>query len=180
MDRTALWKCGLTADWPWTLALKLEGYSPEIEPARQASGSIVRAAGGRLEGRAMPEAFWDQARDWAAPTEESEALIYGIAALSGLQALMPVAAAAGSCMVQPAAGVFYLRVPVESAGAAVERLRTAAGSEAQVVIARAPVALKQTLDVWGAPPPSFQLMRSIKGALDPKGILNPGRFVGGI
>ena len=180
MDRTALWKCGLTADWPWTLALKLEGYSPEIEPARQASGSIVRAAGGRLEGRAMPEGFWDQARDWAAPTEESEALIYGIAALSGLQALMPVAAAAGSCMVQPAAGVFYLRVPVESAGAAVERLRTAAGSEAQVVIARAPVALKQTLDVWGAPPPSFQLMRSIKGALDPKGILNPGRFVGGI
>ncbi|HEY0493436.1 MAG TPA: FAD-binding oxidoreductase [Candidatus Dormibacteraeota bacterium] len=180
MDRTALWKCGLTADWRWTLALKLEGYAREIEPARQAAGSIIRAADGRLEGSAMPEAFWDQARDWAAPVGESEAVLYGVTSLTGLKSLVPVATEAGSCMVQPAAGVFHVRVPVGSAATAVERLRHAAGDAGQVVIARAPAALKQTLDVWGAPPPSLQLMRSIKAALDPKGILSPGRFVGGI
>jgi glycolate oxidase FAD binding subunit len=180
LDRAALWKCGLTADWPWTLALKLEGYRRVIEPARDVAARMVRAAGGRVEGSAVPPGFWDQARDWPCPSDEAEAVLYGITSLTGLKALMPVAAEAGSCMVQPAAGVLQLRVPVESAAVAVERLRQAAGDEGQVVIARAPVASKQTLDVWGAPPPSLPLMRSIKAALDPNGILNPGRFVGGI
>ncbi len=180
MDRAALWKCGMTADWPWTLALKLEGYAREIEPSRQGAGSTIRAAGGRLEGAAKPESFWDQARDWAAPVGEAEAVLYGVTSLTGLRSMVPVATEAGSCMVQPAAGVFHLRVPGESAATAVERLRKAGGKEAQVVVLRAPLAIKQTLDVWGAVPPSFPLMRSIKGALDPSGILNPGRFVGGI
>jgi glycolate oxidase FAD binding subunit len=180
MDRTALWKCGLTADWPWTLALKLEGYAREIEPARQSAGSIVRASAGRLEGSAVPGAFWEQARDWAAPVGEAEAVLYGIAPLAGLRSLIPVVTEAGSCMVQPAAGVFHLRVPAQSAGTTVERLRQAGGGDAQLVVVQAPVALKQTLDVWGAPPGGFPLMRSIKASLDPNGILNPGRFVGGI
>jgi glycolate oxidase FAD binding subunit len=180
VDRGALWQCGLTADWPWTLALKLEGYAREIDPAREVAATIVRSAGGRIEGQALTPGFWDQARDWSVPTADSEAVIYGITSLSDLQALTAVAAEVGSCMVQPAAGVFHLRVPVESVVEAVERLRNVAGDCAQVVVARAPATLKRTLDVWGAPPPSFGLMRSIKGALDPNGILNPGRFVGGI
>ena len=31
LDREALWSCGLTADWRWTLALKLEGYGREVD-----------------------------------------------------------------------------------------------------------------------------------------------------
>ena len=40
--------------------------------------------------------------------------------------------------------------------------------------------LKTRLDVWGHVGNAFPLMRRLKEALDPTGILSPGRFVGGI
>jgi glycolate oxidase FAD binding subunit len=36
------------------------------------------------------------------------------------------------------------------------------------------------LDAWGSPGDALPLMRAVKEQLDPKGTLNPGRFVGGI
>jgi glycolate oxidase FAD binding subunit len=36
------------------------------------------------------------------------------------------------------------------------------------------------LDTFGTPPKSFALMKTIKEKLDPLGVLNPGRFVGGL
>ncbi len=41
-------------------------------------------------------------------------------------------------------------------------------------------ALKGRADVWGNVGKAFPLMRKLKETLDPNGILNPGRFVGGI
>jgi glycolate oxidase FAD binding subunit len=44
--------------------------------------------------------------------------------------------------------------------------------------------LKQTaerkLDCWGALPDSLPLMREVKRRFDPEGVLNPGRFLGGM
>ena len=37
-----------------------------------------------------------------------------------------------------------------------------------------------TLDAWGSPGDALPLMRAVKAQFDPKGTLNPGRFVGGI
>ena len=48
------------------------------------------------------------------------------------------------------------------------------------VVERCPPELKHGLDVWGPPPPGLEIMRRLKLALDPHGILNPGRFVGGL
>jgi glycolate oxidase FAD binding subunit len=54
----------------------------------------------------------------------------------------------------------------------------AAGGE--LVLEWAPLAVKEEVGVWDAPSPAVRLMQGIKAQLDPKGIMNPGRFVGGI
>ena len=48
------------------------------------------------------------------------------------------------------------------------------------VIENCPRQLKDRRDVWGPLPSGLRLMRRVKLLLDPHGILNPGRFVGGI
>jgi glycolate oxidase FAD binding subunit len=35
-------------------------------------------------------------------------------------------------------------------------------------------------DAWGEVGPALAIMKRIKERFDPKGVLNPGRFVGGI
>jgi len=44
----------------------------------------------------------------------------------------------------------------------------------------APADVKKNIDVWGPAPPTLVLMRKIKNEFDPKAVLNPGRFVGGL
>ena len=48
---------------------------------------------------------------------------------------------------------------------------------AHVVIEFAPPPIKAQLDVWGPPRDDYAIMQKLKQAFDPKGILNPGRFV---
>jgi glycolate oxidase FAD binding subunit len=48
------------------------------------------------------------------------------------------------------------------------------------VMLAAPADVKASGDVWGSRPPTVSLMREIKRQFDPKNLLNPGRFVGGI
>jgi len=44
----------------------------------------------------------------------------------------------------------------------------------------APLAVKEQVAAWGPSGPEVKIMERLKAKLDPKGILNPGRFVGGI
>jgi len=47
-------------------------------------------------------------------------------------------------------------------------------------LVQAPPALRSQLDLWGTPPATLALMRAIKAQWDPRGVLNPGRYVGGL
>ena len=49
-----------------------------------------------------------------------------------------------------------------------------------LVILSAPPAIKASVDVWGPVGHALFLMRELKRQFDPQGLLNPGRFVGGI
>jgi glycolate oxidase FAD binding subunit len=57
-------------------------------------------------------------------------------------------------------------------------LVSAAGGQA--LVESAPLAVKERVPVWDDPGPALRIMQRIKSQLDPAGLLNPGRFVGGI
>jgi FAD/FMN-containing dehydrogenase len=55
--------------------------------------------------------------------------------------------------------------------------RSRLSKAASAVVLRCPLEAKQHFDVWGSTPTDTELMQKIKHALDPKGVLNRGRFL---
>jgi glycolate oxidase FAD binding subunit len=71
------------------------------------------------------------------------------------------------------------REPAEAV-AAVEALRQEL-APLDCVVLDAPAAVREALDPWGPiEEPAFRLMRRVKARFDPRGVCNPGVFVGGI
>jgi glycolate oxidase FAD binding subunit len=52
--------------------------------------------------------------------------------------------------------------------------------EGSLVVEYAPPIFKERFDVWGRLGPAFSIMERLKREFDPRSILNPGRFVGGL
>ncbi len=81
-------------------------------------------------------------------------------------------------------GITYLLAAAEEAASLIRLVREVRGeveSEGgSAVMEIASPEIKKGICPWGGPPASLELMRKIKATLDPAGILNPGRFVGGI
>jgi glycolate oxidase FAD binding subunit len=55
--------------------------------------------------------------------------------------------------------------------------RSRLSKASSAVVLRCPLEAKQHFDVWGSTPTDTELMQKIKRALDPKGVLNRGRFL---
>jgi glycolate oxidase FAD binding subunit len=58
--------------------------------------------------------------------------------------------------------------------------KAAEGLGGALVVEQCPKGFNAEWDVWGSAGDAFQAMRGLKAAWDPRGILAPGRFVGGI
>jgi glycolate oxidase FAD binding subunit len=52
--------------------------------------------------------------------------------------------------------------------------------DGHLVVEWAPLGVREACPVWDPPGAGVGLMRGLKARLDPQGVLNPGRFVGGI
>src|SRR5207245_11091 len=88
-----------------------------------------------------------------------------------------------------ATGIGWIRLQADDARwtAAVDELRSAVQrDDGSLVILRTPGGPTEghsglrTADSWDDADDAFPLMRALKDQFDPKGTLNPGRFVGGI
>ena len=131
-------------------------------------------------------ALWSQIQD--VPLN-SEQLVYRITVpLASVAELIKTVeswtSAEGSTKMIADAGtgtVWFGLQPNESAIAWFSRLISLAQQHrGHAVLFSAPPVLKHDLDVWGPAVPSLKLMRDIKHQFDPRGLLNPGRFVAGL
>ena len=52
--------------------------------------------------------------------------------------------------------------------------------EGNLVVESCPPKIKEKISVWGQQRSDHLIMRRLKENMDPRGVLNPGRFVGGI
>lgn len=185
LDRGALGACGLPPAAAG-LAVSIATVAAAVRAQHATLVELARAVGGLVE--TMGPGFWRvhdrmlahgavRLRVTAAPAEVVPALAALAAALPG----SPGRAIVGS------ATVGVVRAVVEGAEPApvadgVERLREQfTGESGSVVIERGPRVLRERVDAWGpVAPGALALMRDVKSAFDPRGILNPGRFVGGL
>jgi glycolate oxidase FAD binding subunit len=73
------------------------------------------------------------------------------------------------------------RPKVESLVKLVKKMTAeAVKNEGNLVVESSPLSIRKKVDVWGRSRSDALVMRRIKKQIDPAGILNPGRFVGGI
>ena len=88
-------------------------------------------------------------------------------------------------LVYPGAGLVFaflaLAADAGDAGGVLAAARAAASAGGGgFVLEEAPLAVKRAHDVFGDPPGGLGIMRALKQRFDPQGILNPGRFAGGL
>ena len=81
-----------------------------------------------------------------------------------------------------AAGVVWLALPARRSSLEkfAELIDVARQQHGHAVVFAAPAEFKQGVEVWGPSPATISLQREVKRQFDPKGLLNPGRFLGGI
>ncbi len=102
---------------------------------------------------------------------------------SFLQALDGTSAAPPELVGDVYIGTVWLSWPANSHGISdswSQLMSLTAAHGGHAVMFAAPHELRQRWDVWGPPPQAHSLMRKIKRQFDPNGLLNPGRFIGGI
>jgi glycolate oxidase FAD binding subunit len=188
-DAAALGAAGL-APAPAALAVSFSSVEEAVRAQGQQLAGLARQAGGAIS--VLRSDVWTGS---ASPGARREDVELQVASLPGrladtVEAITWSAQGLGNAATtavtgNAALGVARVRVAgadisamVEMIGRLRERLQ---GEGGHVVIRQGPRALREQLDPWGEPESgTLGLMREIKATFDPTGVLNPGRFVGGL
>jgi len=201
LDRIDPSQGGLGAT-PYAVAVALEGFREAVERMSGEIGALAAECGrkGRSQLREVEHRrYWLAVSDLPGRlAQETEGLIrtrftYPVsrweALVRDLEAALEKGAQTHVLQVHAGSGVCFLDLLIEEGqGPAQEEAArildgflsrtTAVGGN--LVVERAPAALKNRLKVWGEPGSDFVVMKRIKERVDPRGIMNPGRFVGGL
>jgi glycolate oxidase FAD binding subunit len=186
LDAGALAACGLPAS-PAALAISVGSVEAAVRAQQAAIAATKTAAGARVE--TLGPGFW---RTYDRTLSDMGATVLRVGTLTSrltatLEAIRGALGTGVSFAATACAPLGVLRVAIDGGDparlrAAIEQLRTfVAADEGSVVIERAPLALRTSVDPWGSVPAgALELMRTLKREFDPRRTLNPGRFVGGI
>jgi glycolate oxidase FAD binding subunit len=176
----------LTGPAGTSLAVTVESVEEGVRAQGARIEEICARAGGTARPIEEPDAWWAAATERAWPAAPDELTVrIGVRTTDLLKALRGVEAVAGTverATAEVANGVWHLAFsrPADARGL-VARIRAAlAPLEGTCVVEHAPPAASGAVDVWGDVGPALEPMRRLKAELDPAGILNPGRYVGGI
>jgi glycolate dehydrogenase FAD-binding subunit len=155
-----------------------EAISAQIEEASRLLGADRIDT---VNGTAETEA-WHSHRSliWTAPGAVIKVSWLPAALPSVLAAAEDIARVSGGAVAlsgRAVVGVGTIRVDADVAGqvAAFEHVRTKPHTFGNSVVLRAEPAVKDRVDVWGASGDTANLLRAVKRAFDPAGILNAGR-----
>jgi glycolate oxidase FAD binding subunit len=182
------------------LVVALAGSRETVERQVRDFSGLFRDAGGRVtplpEGRTV--LAWDTIRNVfgflpvppgarvlckiAVPISRTGDL-FAAAGATGRRHGLPGAATAhaGSGVVWACYLVGPKAPPEEVLADALEGLRREAEqAEGSLVVQEAPASLKARVDAWGKPRDGFDVMKRLKAEFDPRGVCNPGRFLGGL
>ena len=177
----------------WQLAIRFAGSDRVLARCRQEVGSSLSRELLTTE----EAAFWVKVRDFEArvikrhrnamtfhvdvPIAESQSALEAaevaavdynfLAATIGRASLGSFVIAFLTLAIDPPA--------VTQFASAASDFRSRLSRSASAIAAQCPREAKQHFDVWGSTSTDVELMRKIKRALDPKGILNRGRFLAG-
>lgn len=178
-----------------TLFVGFDGFSEQVDWQCAELEHLVGPLGGRAV-RALPPGTWPRLGTAATAAFESPAAVMKLAVLPAAVAEAMEQASNGARQrgLQSAwaahAGVGVLRAALHSPRAReepqpiVEVLREwraiARASGGYAVLEWAPLGVKGEVDVWDDAGAAGRIMQRIKARVDPRNILNPGRFVAGI
>ena len=172
------------------LTVLFEGITPAVEAQAETADFLLRSFGEtRTLSDEEADALGPLTRPGAPGTEEVSIKIGAPPAeLSGV--LDSVLGACSRREITPrisghaGTGVTFVALPgndEEAQAGVIEEVREIwVRSGGSVVVPRAPVSLKRRVEVWGPAGDHLGLSRRVKEKFDPRGVLNPGRFVGGI
>ena len=102
------------------------------------------------------------------------------AAVEALTFCQKMPATSISCVIHARTGLGLLRSDALRSTQLLELRSHLASKGGFLTVLSAPVEFKQKLDVWGYTGNAIEIMRGIKQQFDPKNILSPHRFVGGM
>lgn len=170
----------------WRTALWCEGLKENV--ARNMSDGEILAQRLGLGTEILRDQthgeFWNNVCNFPL---EMERCVYRVtlpraAVASFLEALSAASGSLPALISDMVAGTVWLSWPANSHAVAVwpRLLSLAATCRGHAVMFAAAPQFKEGHDIWGPPAPSYSLMRKIKQQFDPNGLLNPGRFVGGL
>jgi glycolate oxidase FAD binding subunit len=172
----------------WQLSVRFDGFAATVARQLADLASLARQRGIDTETRSAES----ERQMWRATADlplQTDRLVYRMTLppSSLAEALVtledsPIGTALKAISADVVMGTLWIVMPANqtSAGHFANLIAWARDHRGHVVMFAAPPEVQLGVEVWGPAPSTISLMREIKQKFDPMGLLNPGRFVGGL